>query len=117
MRRHYRSHRESGAPPLAPALMSSPYTVHNYAPNAPHTSYHTYSTTSSTDSSTTDSNDDRSDVVLLDVGTSPRLAPVTLGRSSSHLDAYPMRARDAARRLRSCTIPECDCHEAPVTLF
>ena len=77
---------------------------------------------SSAYSSFTDGSDDTDTVSsLLAADHSPRAGPSILARSRSHSDAYPTVARasdvdTAARRPRSCTVPGCDCHEAPATL-
>ncbi|RPD68864.1 hypothetical protein L226DRAFT_312279 [Lentinus tigrinus ALCF2SS1-7] len=121
MRRHYRNHREgAGAPPQMPQYPPTYYRT----PEPPHPYHQMQSSPSTSSYSSFSDSDDRSDVAV--AGAFPdehhmhRLPQQGRTRSQSN-DFPPAGAHDrerssSASRPRSCTVPGCDCNQAPMAL-
>ncbi|KAI0766201.1 hypothetical protein BD413DRAFT_481446 [Trametes elegans] len=111
MRRHYRNHREGLS--VSPPTQYAPL-YHREQP--PHMLYRVNSSpiSSSSMSSFSDS-EDRDDAPMFPPNNT-RLYPPVQRRSRSSSEAYPQRQDRPETRPRACTVPGCDCSEAPAAL-
>ncbi|KAI0751892.1 hypothetical protein C8Q80DRAFT_604762 [Daedaleopsis nitida] len=128
MRRHYRNHREAAGP----SAQVQPYPPAYYrTPEPPHSYYSTTMSTMSSPSSSSHSSfadgDDRADVAVRGLSDehraplppSPAAASAALswqGRARADSDAYPPTQARPVSRPRACTVPGCNCNEAPSAL-
>ncbi|KAI0701544.1 hypothetical protein C8T65DRAFT_788068 [Cerioporus squamosus] len=121
MRRHYRNHREGAG--AAPPMPQYPPTYYR-TPDPPHPFYRTQSSPSTSSHSSFSDSDDRSDSAVSSAFPEDHRVhqPSQQGRTRSQSNDFPpARAHDQDRsasgsRPRSCTVPGCNCNQAPMAL-
>ncbi|KAH9853252.1 hypothetical protein C2E23DRAFT_728858 [Lenzites betulinus] len=109
MRRHYRNHREGHSFPPP-----SPYGSLYRNGEQPHMLYRMLSSPASTLSSFSDG-EERPETPAIAAGQGSPYEPPQM-RMRSVSEVYPPREYRAGGRPRSCTVPGCDCDEAPMAL-
>ncbi|KAI0637488.1 hypothetical protein C8Q77DRAFT_1047187 [Trametes polyzona] len=110
MRRHYRNHRDANT--QTPPTIYAPLGYPDHVPRM------SYSMHASPGSSTLSSFSDSEDRVGTPVIASPNTGPYQLpqGRTRSASQVFPPTQVRPTTRPRSCTVPGCDCDEAPRAL-